>query len=105
MEYTLKINETGKLDGWQEVKYTLNNVNVVECQKFYNGVYQEWSAFVMVFKDGASYYFNAEDWGKIETARDAAELFAVDGDLNCVYKNDDNIKRVTVVPMTEEAFV
>lgn len=104
MEYTLKINENGQLNGWQEVHYYLNGSSLRDCQKFSDGKFQEWSGMVCVFQCGMNYSFMLSDWGSMETARDAAEDFTLPSNYPYIQvKNEAG--GWDVRPFTEEAII
>ncbi len=103
MDYTLKINAAGRLDGWQEIHSIVCGCSVREAQKFTDGKYQEWSGFVSVHMCGKNYSFMTSDWGTIEHARDAADLFSFDGQAAFQKKNEAG--GWDILPATEGAFV
>lgn len=104
MEYTMKFNERGNLNGWQEVHYYLNGSSVRDAQRYDNGVIVEWMCFTSVHQNGRHYSFMASDWGTVEIARDAAERFTTASDYQFQYHNNE-AGGWDIRPNTEEAFV
>lgn len=105
MEYTLNINSTGKLEGWQEISYTLaeGRFRLMESQYFQNGDFVMSTILVYDRKTAEEYTFRSSDWGTPELARDAAEM-ATGGWSGFVIVNE-GFCSIVCKPMNEGAFV
>lgn len=106
MEYKLKFNESGNLQGFQYIKYELQGM-IMDEQHYIaadgSECIEEFEVQVFNPRTLMSYFFNGKAWGTPEIARDAAERFAVYGDLDCV---QSKVKGFWVVkPNNEEALI
>lgn len=107
MKYELNTNELGQFNGYQSIIYNLEGSDIYECQFFDNGVFIPHMSFITVYQGSATGRdFSVSAWGTMEITRDAAELFAVNGWLNCIEKEiNENTTHVQVKPNIEGEYL
>lgn len=105
MFYSLKMNEIGQFEGYQTVAYKIGDCELIENQYFQLGSFDEEMCFTIVYRGGKAYDFDADAWGTVEVMRDAAELFALGGWLNCIEVWNENRGHAKVLPNNEAVHV
>lgn len=106
MNYDLNLNSNDKLDGVQRVGWVCcgNRFTFSETQFFSDGNY-EWGFVVVLDRETyVTYNFDADRWGGMQNARDAAEKWSEGWD-KVVMVPGSTPKNFNALPYTEEAMV